>query len=612
MNTRSLRSRSGWALLAATLSVMAGLYLVRYYYFVHHLVQFDVLTLPSYKQPIFPKLSERQAINLGWAHTEEQHPKTSYVTASQTKGPGKVRIGIFGDSFVEGIETEAGFDFPSLLQRKFRESDSRNVEVFNFGVRSYGVHQSHLLWDYLGRNYDLDYVVMMPFAWHDERDSSFLYAYNSLGPVHARYILENGRLRFVPVIGQTRADADRVYNRLLTPWQYVHYDDKAPIFLRALMPIDRKFTINPFYYRLFDKREEIFRTYELLLRNLATQARNVIIICNDQDICRLETSVKGDNVYFLRSWVSKYTKHAPSLYAAPLGHLSALGNQLRANELYFLLVGERNAPCDVIELSPDETVKALSSGPGPLYEAQGVSANIASQSVASFVMHAGNAPAWNFSEDVDFRRQKIAALLWTKINRDIAFIPTGFLLSQNVEQIFLSLGTAGDRMLIPIGNVHASGGVIGKLEITGSDETEHSFVSKLGKKVSWSGDYFHAITVWADAQIDDVAIVLGDESRAILKGTAEALPKRIARSVLRSQQRFFFEPAMGKYIHLRAKNGQSADINKIEPSGTLDLIVADNEHAVGRYAIVSYRKSTGLCGPADRPYSKIITRPPRN
>src|ERR1700690_2818068 len=47
--------------------------------------------------------------------------------------PGVFRIGAIGDSFTWGEEVVAGYDYPSLLQRLFRDEGFANVEVLNLG-----------------------------------------------------------------------------------------------------------------------------------------------------------------------------------------------------------------------------------------------------------------------------------------------------------------------------------------------------------------------------------------------------------------------------------------------------------------------------------------------
>jgi hypothetical protein len=594
-------SRYGPIALAVVLTLIGIISVLRYAYFVRNLTNYNVTDLPSYIEPEFPELDARQIANLGWAHTTTHHPKSSYVNVQRKKNAGAQRIGIFGDSFVEGLETEYGFDFPSLLEKKLHDAGLPTVQVINFGVRSYGVHQSYLLWEYLAKGYGLDYVVIVPSAFHEEYDSSFLYAYNSFGPVHARYILDHERARLVSVIGATRQEADRAYNRIVLPWRYIRYDDKAPIFLRALVPMDWKITINPFYYRLFDKHQEVLKTYELLIEDWAAQAKNVLVLCDDKDICGMQKAIRRDNVYFVESRVSNAANRVPELYRAPRGHFSALGNQLRANELYLVLVGKNDAQCDLIEFSPSRgDTASRPSNVNPLYEYENIAAKIADQGVADLVIGRDV-----LEERPDFQRHTTAALLGTRTDKGITFIPFKFLLREK-DQLFFSFMLDAEPVMIPLGRISASASVMGEIPITGLDEREGRFVSKAGREVSWSGD-LHQITLRTKGSIEDMAIVVEDRSRIVLRGEAESVQKRIARSILRGEQRFIFRPAAGEYVYLRVKAGESADIDRISENGTLDLVLTKKNGEKDRVSILGFHKTTARCSSSDRAYPNSLS-----
>lgn len=592
--------------LALVLTLIGALFVLRYTYFVRHLTSYDVVGLPSYIEPEFPRLNAQQIANLGWAHTTAHHPKSSYVNVERRKPPGTHRIGVFGDSFVEGAETVYGFDFPSLLEKKLHDAGLPTVQVINFGVRSYGVHQSYLMWEYLGQGYGLDYVVLVPSVFHKERDSSFLYAYNSFGPVHARYILDNERATFLSVVGETRQEAQRAYNRIVPPWRYIRYDAKAPIFLRALVPMDREIIINPFYYRLFDKHQEMLKTYELLIAELAARAENVLVLCDDKDICDMRRAIRRNNVYFVESRVVTAANRAPELYRAPRHHFSALGNQLRAHELYFVLVGKNNAECDIVHLSPSRSDTApRPSKINPLYEYENISANIADQGVADLVIGRDVAAPWRLEESPDFQRHRIVALLWTRTDRGITFLPLTFALGTK-DHLFVSFTLDGEPVMLPVGRIDGAATVIGRLPMAGIAESEGRFVSKSGREVSWRGGDLNQIILRAKGSIEDVAIIVEDQSRIALRGEAESVLTRIARRILRGEQRFVFRPAVGEYAYLRVKAGQSADIDRIAKNGTLDLVLTKRNGEKDRVKIVDFYKTTVGCSSNDR-YPKALS-----
>ena len=171
---------------------------------------------------------------------------TSYLFFPETKPDGVIRIGVFGCSFVEGAEALDGLDFPSLLRSEFERAGMDSVEVINFGVSGFGIHQSYLMWQVLGAKYDLDYTIFNFWNFHRERDNTFIQLGDSYGPLHARYILVEDRIELIDVVGIDWAEASARYFSLLPPWRYIRYDSKAPPLLRSVVPRYR-FLPNPLY-----------------------------------------------------------------------------------------------------------------------------------------------------------------------------------------------------------------------------------------------------------------------------------------------------------------------------------------------------------------------------
>lgn len=77
------------------------------------------------------------------------------------KPPLHKRIGIYGDSFIEGREVPVEFTSASLAERTLNDSSAGTYEVFNFGISSHGVGQNYLSWKYFGFKYDLDLVFIL-------------------------------------------------------------------------------------------------------------------------------------------------------------------------------------------------------------------------------------------------------------------------------------------------------------------------------------------------------------------------------------------------------------------------------------------------------------------
>jgi len=199
--------------------------------------------------PDLPRLSKEQALQFGGkGHTEALHPHYSYILYAEQKPSDSVRIGIFGDSFIEGDEVAPGHEVPSMLQKKFDRAGLKHVEVINFGLSGRGVSHMYLLWDFIGKHYGLDYVVLFPFDFHKLRDESFCNFCSHEG-VYARFIIQDEGLRFIPVVGESWKEAIEIYHSFFTPWEYIRYDNKMPMFLKVFLPESLHRWTNPFYYK---------------------------------------------------------------------------------------------------------------------------------------------------------------------------------------------------------------------------------------------------------------------------------------------------------------------------------------------------------------------------
>ena len=77
---------------------------------------------------------------------------------SLAKPPGAIRIGVFGDSFVENVDMAAPYSFTEPLDYLLHRLDQR-FEVLNFGVYSFGPDQEYVRYLEQGRQFDLDVVV---------------------------------------------------------------------------------------------------------------------------------------------------------------------------------------------------------------------------------------------------------------------------------------------------------------------------------------------------------------------------------------------------------------------------------------------------------------------
>ena len=164
------------------------------------------------------------------------------------KKKGVIRVGCIGDSFTLGEEVTSANSYPSFLQDFFRR-DGTNVEVINFGNSWYGFQQSVFMYDYVGKKFDLDYVVFGPSGFFENRDKHFNHT-NSIVPayVHGRYILEEENLRLLKPLGDTFEERFEKYHSFFPKGQYLRYDYGIPSVLKAMLPEGRTLK-NYFYYK---------------------------------------------------------------------------------------------------------------------------------------------------------------------------------------------------------------------------------------------------------------------------------------------------------------------------------------------------------------------------
>ncbi|HXV28414.1 MAG TPA: hypothetical protein VD913_05555, partial [bacterium] len=114
---------AGLACFAVTTSLLFSVFAVRYHFFLKNLDDYySWAKAPDVPDSEFPKLTGREMANLGYAQTPAEHPPSSYINFPEEKKPGVIRIGTFGDSYTQGIEAAEGHDYPSFLQKHFKDA----------------------------------------------------------------------------------------------------------------------------------------------------------------------------------------------------------------------------------------------------------------------------------------------------------------------------------------------------------------------------------------------------------------------------------------------------------------------------------------------------------
>ncbi len=95
---------------------------------------------------------------------------------SKTKPVDTFRMGILGDSMMEGLRVTDDLTMTRLLERRLSSDPSATtgglVEVLNFGKASQGTSAEYLVYLHKARHFSLDVVVLAFFVGNDVRDNS--------------------------------------------------------------------------------------------------------------------------------------------------------------------------------------------------------------------------------------------------------------------------------------------------------------------------------------------------------------------------------------------------------------------------------------------------------
>ncbi len=151
------------------------------------------------------------------------------------KSPGTCRIGIFGDSFLFGLEVDLHDSFADRLERRLQELGFP-VEVLNFSVGGFGTAEMLQTYEQFGRKFDLDVVL---FSW----DTSDL-TDNVRSDL---YRLKNGKLEranreYLPAVNiQDMLMRHRLYRFVADHSQlYTFVRDRLSLLLKMRLQSERK------------------------------------------------------------------------------------------------------------------------------------------------------------------------------------------------------------------------------------------------------------------------------------------------------------------------------------------------------------------------------------
>lgn len=270
---------------------------------------------------------------LGYVLTGKE---SSFVHYLPNKADGVIRIGAFGDSFTYGDEVDEKNDYPTQLQRLLKDSGFPNVEVINFGTSWFGMGQTHIMWNEVGRNFGLDFILLGPATFFPDRDTRFNHTYGiSPYSLHSRYVLEGGDVRLIDVPGETHSERFHNYYGFIPDRRFLSYDRGDPTFLAALMPSGKNIG-NPFYY---DKRSESAEAIDIqrrLLQNMKDSKVPILVAVYPSHgvIRQAMAGLTGENFC-----VTQFDRFKRFPYLAQWGHNSPSGNTLLAQQYLATLLG---------------------------------------------------------------------------------------------------------------------------------------------------------------------------------------------------------------------------------------------------------------------------------
>jgi len=551
--------------------------------FVHQLSVWKELNNPSVNDLRLPRLTERQVLNLGWAHRMDYPPPlSSYIYHSMAKPSGTYRIGAYGDSFTEGEETALGQDFPSFLQEQLQAVDGRKYEVINFGLRGYGIQQSFLMYEYLGKQYNLDAALFMPSQWLYDRDNTFKLDGANAGGMHARYILTRNGFRLVTIDEKTRREAMENYYRILPPIKYWLYDAKSANLVSTFAASGDVPRFNPFYYQAWrGYHAELQQLYSRMFAKAADELDRVMVV-GDDNLIELLESRKHPRIMALKTRLNSNS----FLLRAPRGHLSALGNQLRAAEITEWLTGQKlQIPVPTISVADyrptGEEESLLRISLAAVSEAW---LEIEGRPVAGFFMYAPNDPSWRMSRKANFEQQGIRGIIQLQGGEKPAekpiFVPVDFPVPDGAR-LELRISSSGSTTMVPIGKVDCVASSLCRARFDGASKLAQIHMDRDGKHITFAA---HDQVSVRNGYFDAIDVLVS--GRPMLRGQRQNrfadLARRfvLARSLDMLINKFELKPLVADYLFLRAEAGHYVNTVSIPRHGLVQMVLRRKDGTV--------------------------------
>jgi hypothetical protein len=519
------------------------------------------------------------------------HPRkaSSFVHFSPEKAPGSIRMCAFGDSFTYGDEVGDELDYPTRLQALFRDKGGENVEVINFGNSWHGFHQAYILWDALGRRFACDFVLLGPASFQPDRDTTFNHT-DLRWPYyfHARFVLEDGDVRLVDVLGSNHEERFSNYYRFLPRWRYLRWDRNPPAVLQSMLPRGRRLT-NPFYYRWTTRRTEAFETYRILLDRLADAGVQVVLTHVDEGLVEL---ARGLGRRALLALDAHRELHFP--YRAPVGHNSAWGNDLIARQYYAILTGDPAPRLPVLRTRPPvkgdvEPIDA--SERAPLSSFERIRVEFGDRPAGHFVVASREPSARGSGSESALKDAGVVSLLAILGGEggllEACFVPLDFELEAGAEVTLRARGGLfGEERLLGRVQLIDPSLNIGTVKIDGM-----SFSLRWQETLLFEGNDPARAGKWG-------------RHASVLVGGVPALEGSPRGD------RLELKPLHGEFRRIRAGQEHFVPLDELASSGDVNLVFEDRERVVRRLRVAEWEK-TWLAIPApDVPPQTLLAMTP--
>ncbi len=519
---------------------------------------------------------------LGSLGTEK---KSSFVNFSKVKEPGIRRVCAFGDSYTYGYEVAEDDDFPTILQDLFERRGYTHIQVLNFGNIWYGFHQAYLIWDLVGSHFDCDYVILGPESFQPNRDTRFNHT-NMKEPyyLHSRFVLEDGGLRLIDVVGDTHEERFSNYFSFFPRWEYLRYDRNPPAIVQSML-IEGRTISNPFYYYRGSEEEEALKTYGLLLRRLAERAPNIVLAHDRSEIIELGKSLEIDNLV-----VAATLRQRRFPYWAPDAHNSAMGNRIVAEQFFTHLVAGTGGQLTVLasfDTDPETAMIGMTTAPA-LSTFKRIEVRIGDQPVGRFTSTRQRKDYRHFQDD------EIDALIAIR-SPDTPL----------VDAFFFPLGRAIDRDAPLILRVVREGEtethVLGRIRWL-DPRVRIGSVAVQGLRYK-RGYYENNLYFGGNDTVPLDALPAGGARFELSIGGEQLIQGNRRKNVIK------FDQGDAEIYILRSAEGQGVDVDTLGSRGTYDLVLIDERDGEQRVPFGAWEKRSATVPTPNHAITDPIVRP---